>query len=784
MAPTRLTHGFVACLVLAAVLCAAPLAAAGTPSKLTLVDAPTLVVDPAANASDGGSVVLQFLNDGPAKVTLALTASEGANDAGKRSGGSVALQTVADLAGKTAKEITEVDPSQFLYVRADVRNVLQDGSWDIEIRNHGVKIGVFKVIRSPISFNVKLDAPNPDAAEISLQRGVPKLLSFVNADDRAYPVSWELAIDGQKETAVGPRPRADKTLADSGPMLPAKGTGQVLFTPPCAWFSSNGVLHDQTADGRLTIRLRRMDCAGPGCEPSPDAPSKIFKVKVHLAYCSPGWRAFWTDLSSLGGDLLIFVALLCGAGVSFAVNLVFPNYVSRRNFRRQLSETEGRIASLPTALSSRLRVLAGIERKSLQDGLGQVGYISLDFKGWIAGVEQTANLLSKRVDLLQQMGIDRVRFEAVRAQASPPTLVDAIEDIFEEVIRNLDSVGIGDKALADATVKVADIEKRMEDLRKAGPDFARQLTDRAKWLTAEFTDAPEHPVGHSATCGRLRAALPGLFDQLAVAPSDPNTLMPDDYAKWDMVLYKLNLMRRYVNWREAGQREDRANQFNAIEGELVKRLLLFNWEGLNLARRYVREMEQNIFADELAAQIHAGRVQIRRDRFAVRQSMPAQYYLEFDDPAYNTAEARQDFTCTWFFDHGSGKSATVELMRKTAMQEEGWVASHYFPEPGVHHVWVNFHRQEAGFPDIALAPVEVPVEAVRPRDNKWNQRWIELVQVLLAILPAMLGLVAGAKDQLAKLDLIPAAIAIFAIGFGSDQIKNKLTGSSSSSGSS
>jgi len=40
---------------------------------------------------------------------------------------------------------------------------------------------------------------------------------------------------------------------------------------------------------------------------------------------------------------------------------------------------------------------------------------------------------------------------------------------------------------------------------------------------------------------------------------------------------------------------------------------------------------------------------------------------------------------------------------------------------------------------------------------------------------ALLGLIAGAKDQLLKLDVVPAMIAIFLIGFGADQIKNLLT---------
>jgi hypothetical protein len=34
------------------------------------------------------------------------------------------------------------------------------------------------------------------------------------------------------------------------------------------------------------------------------------------------------------------------------------------------------------------------------------------------------------------------------------------------------------------------------------------------------------------------------------------------------------------------------------------------------------------------------------------------------------------------------------------------------------------------------------------------------------------GLIAGAKEQLLKLDLLPALVAVFMVGFGADQIKN------------
>jgi hypothetical protein len=51
----------------------------------------------------------------------------------------------------------------------------------------------------------------------------------------------------------------------------------------------------------------------------------------------------------------------------------------------------------------------------------------------------------------------------------------------------------------------------------------------------------------------------------------------------------------------------------------------------------------------------------------------------------------------------------------------------------------------------------------------------EGLRLTAALLIAVFGLVAGAKDQLAKLDVLPGLVAIFLVGFGADTIKNLLT---------
>jgi hypothetical protein len=50
--------------------------------------------------------------------------------------------------------------------------------------------------------------------------------------------------------------------------------------------------------------------------------------------------------------------------------------------------------------------------------------------------------------------------------------------------------------------------------------------------------------------------------------------------------------------------------------------------------------------------------------------------------------------------------------------------------------------------------------------------WTELLRLSLALGIAAFGLIVGAREQILKLDLLPALIAIFLLGFGSDRMKN------------
>lgn len=63
-----------------------------------------------------------------------------------------------------------------------------------------------------------------------------------------------------------------------------------------------------------------------------------------------------------------------------------------------------------------------------------------------------------------------------------------------------------------------------------------------------------------------------------------------------------------------------------------------------------------------------------------------------------------------------------------------------------------------------------------PRKRAGKSRvWVEIVRFLLAFGVALVGIEAGAIDQLRKLDFLAGTIAVIALGFGADSIKNLLT---------
>jgi hypothetical protein len=230
----------------------------------------------------------------------------------------------------------------------------------------------------------------------------------------------------------------------------------------------------------------------------------------------------------------------------------------------------------------------------------------------------------------------------------------------------------------------------------------------------------------------------------------------------------------------------RLNVLGAISLGLVVLAFVFETRLLSaisawLDRQYPVKSGQIFVADE-------DRVRVRIDTSQVYTYEPIQLRVCFCREDLNAAKAIDDITPMWDFGHDD------------LTPEDGWQVVHYFPRHRSYIMKVKFQRRTKGIEngqfvsggflrttDLSpqnqgTAPVEGPivftkhiVHASSMHGGSWWSFFLEAVRLSVALVPALLALYAGALDKLAKLDLVSALIAVFLLGFSSDQVKNLLT---------
>jgi hypothetical protein len=218
-------------------------------------------------------------------------------------------------------------------------------------------------------------------------------------------------------------------------------------------------------------------------------------------------------------------------------------------------------------------------------------------------------------------------------------------------------------------------------------------------------------------------------------------------------------------------------RLTAAEPSFQGHLQLNTFEELRSARLLLREMQGDVYPQRLRDAVVANppEASISMDRPFAYERQPLKFTVQFSSHALDTSAAREEWTCGWDFGDG--------------LSERGWSVSHYFllqrvpfsvrRQRRVFTVTATFqdgdgHRVAAnGHPvqitrDIAVSPSTI--------SRLLGERTItEAIRLAAALLIAVFGLVAGAKDQLLKLDVLPGLVAVFLVGFGADTIKNLLT---------
>jgi hypothetical protein len=743
--------------------------------KLTIVGRPTITIKPLCNPDGKGETNITVRNAGPETTMPALMP------------GDVISRTPAKTLANAKVELAkpgQLAANQTADVAVTVRNVFEQGDFEATLQNAGTDVGTLHIVRSNPPFSIAVDTANPADPELSFTRGQLAHFRLKNADPRGYSINWIYSVDG-------------KTVqSDHAIDILADGEKEITFSPPKEWFWGRftSLFKDKTSDGYLTVLRSEND---PGCG-GQAAASKDIKTKTHLA----GWKA--GIAKELLADSTVFVLLALGGFLSLMLNSALPNQMRRVKLKESLNTMGAQIRGLSYgALASRLRVMVGVELRLLRDKLRNLSWTNPDFSTDIDGIEADVRRLGNRLQVLGALGATRVNFQKARAQGLPPSLMVAMEQTFEKIVE------IGKKSdPTDADVQSAQaLIKGIQDQLDAGVQVTAPAVAAVAQRIRNFKQVfgQQGQLGATATCQRVKSKLPGPFtDLLAIDETKltADVVLPDDFVSYDRLLFKLDKLQRYIHLVEglpntaAGFRSQIVGQ----EDPLLDFLGRESWDAMFDSQLLLREMEGGVFPEDLEGEITAGRIRVDFDPQTVRPYQPVQFSLLFVKIALNDAPAREAWTCCWTFSRD----------QEGGLAENGWVVTHYFQKAGAYQIKIDLIHTRSGkalpVPNVErLQNGQLSVSPIPKRSwsrvlqlifqlkfaearSEWRKsqtgagRRLEWLRLLLALFVALIGLLAGAKEQLLKLDVLPALLAVFLIGFGADQVKNLLTRKPSETG--
>jgi hypothetical protein len=803
-------------------------------SKLSIEGDPTLPLDPVCSACQGAYLDRKLRNDGAKAVPLSF--SHGpitSTPEGKPFPATVEIFPL--LAAKSDPPVTSLPSHGSTMIRVRITGVLGQGEWKVPLRNQGQDFVSIKVTNPRPDFAVKLESPTPDNPEVTFERGKPATLTLRNDSDTPYSVVASYAVNSRlanlsslqtyESTSESLVTAPDKPCIVK---LPAHSTVPLTVMPREEWFALpsspvimwtwrfwawriwtlnihppqwapkwgawglsriGALLKDQTAEGRLLVQM-----ASTSCPRDPGAPLLSFKVNTHLA-------AFSKDMQSLGGFAIIFFVLLLGGVFSLCLNFILPMQSRRHNLKESLQQAGRKITDLSMELDSRVRVPVGVERQRLAQRIKSLSLLNTQYGPEFTDIEQSLERLTKRLDLLEQMQLSLAGYSRAQQRDLPATSVRKIEAIRKQALDLLQKSDPGEADLQKVVGLIQEIEHLMAVFEQADAAFARQLfDDLTRRKNQRVATSPAGPLVFPWTNPGFVDLAKSLDQELSSAPPDLEQMRPELYAPLDALRNRLTLLEKYQKILE-GNPAPTAPFLNCSE-RLRAELRDNTWDSLGDADRLIREMQENFFPEDVIAHVAKDHVKIKVDRILVQQFEPATFSLEFANEDLKDAAACEEFTYRWNFNDDfteDGWNVSHYFQKPTKAQPLGWFrllkriarerwqrlllriqTGKWEPTPPETHDPYNVRVTLVKNYDGAAVPNDVflrdgPLKVEPPFPPAGHALLAELVRLVLALGLAVLGLVAGAKDQILKLDVVPALIAIFLLGVGADQIKNLLT---------
>ena len=688
----------------------------------------TITVPPAILHSGSGATVLTIRNPGAAPQSLSLSSGPFINTSSHALLRSPKVAFTQSTGG--APYAPSIPPNGEIQVLATITDDNEAGTSEVEIFNGGNHLTTVRAIGYDQPFNVGVDAD--EARErILLHRQEPATIRLKNGDNFLYPVEWRFETNGGSQGG---------TL-----LLAPNGSGQIQVSAPRKATHWTEWLWPHSQPASLLLRL-----------------STPPEVKEYL----PPWRTIplRAELTNFGARyyralsyLLVFALLFLGASCSLLASSFLPYVVRRVALQRRLDDLASRTSSISTRVDSFLRVLLRLERKSIVSLFGSVKWYSTDQALVFSQISAGIDRVDKRLTVAERLDQLRILFDDVSCDA-PPSVSDSIDQTLQKAANALhtfvlqdkdialanallDKAGILLQSLSDPTICIKDVTTRFVQLKKRQPRF----------------QTPTYAAGYQ----EMQTALPGIFSVLDQPYDAPENLTPPMIFGVDHAISAINSAFDALVVRASTSDATLQGRLNEHFPELKRLLGTPAWPALQAARNLVQQMREDVYETDLLEELaREGQADIVLDTQVARPYLPIYLSIAFRRSAYNGSAAISQLSCDWIFPGD--------------LHEKGWKICHFFTDEGIARVEAVVSSQ---VPEGRPAPTrKMKNITVRRTPRSPNpQLFAELVRFAITLFIALVGLVAGAQQQLQKLDLLPAMVAVFLIGFGADSVKNLLS---------
>ncbi len=629
-------------------------------------------------------------------------------------------------------------------IRATISNENTVGLAVANVFNDRKCVGQLKAVRFQAPFNFTVEGTGSAASPLRIRDEHDVSVTLRNNDDATYPVTLALSFD---DVASSPQ---DITVGPNSNVV-------VKFKTAPEWFDLRTLLRANPAMGVVDVRPTLS--AFGGSTGNMTIPGRSIGINAQLAYFGP-------DKSQFVSTAVVFVVLLLGGLFSLAANSLLPNTLKKLAYKKKLRSLADTTTAISIKVDSRLRVLLRLERNRLLKLLASSNALATDTSDIFQQVDAGIAALTTRVNVAQRLDELRNRFDR-ESLSCPTSISDKIDQSLQKAADQVRTHILTDKMVASTNLSLDEAEQTLNTLNDENA-LLQDIASRHKELLARAA------AFQAADLVALSQALPGIFSILSQVYDDTHPILPTNLLQVDDSIARVNTALDYVYVRATTTDPNIQSRLNMKNGTLVQFLGTRDWRSLRAARDLVEQMRQNIYPEDLIEDLRAKQARVTLDQQVARPYSPLEICICFFRHAYNQAKALEQLSCAWTFGDGLG--------------EKGWAVCHFYQESAKKTITAVIPLTVTALPSAPLVAAgatpapppanatfseDILVEATRSSFAR-QERFAIGFRFAIAFFFALVALISGAQDQLAKLDILPALIAVFLLGFGADTVKNIL----------